>query len=458
MFGSLLTLVAALPAINAALTPIEVQGNAFYAGDDRFLIRGVDYLPGGSSNFTDPLIDSDNCKRDIEYFKDLGLNTIRVYSVDNSADHDECMQLLDDAGIYLILDVNTPKNSINRANPGPSYNTAYLQHVFATVDAFKGYDNLLGFFAANEVINDENTTTSAPYVKAVIRDMKAYIKAQANRTIPVGYSAADISTNREQQAKYFNCGSDDERLDMLGMNDYSWCGYSSFTQSGYDQKVQTYSGYGRPMFLSEFGCIKVTPRPFTEVESLYSTDMTSVFSGGLVYEYSEEENNYGLVEISSSGNITTKEDYDNLKSELAKVTDPSGDAGASSNNTASECPDYEEGVWEVRDSSLPSMPERASVYLSSGAGEPLGTDGQSTSEGDSEDDDSNSSTSASASATATADASDSSSSTSSASSSASSSGAASGNLVLIPNVLSAVVLGPAAVILSSFLLGSVLVL
>ena len=81
-----------ISSVSAALNPIEVKGNAFYAGDERFFIRGVDYLPGGSSNFKDPLIDADECKRDIEYFKDLGLNTIRVYSVDNSADHDDCMK------------------------------------------------------------------------------------------------------------------------------------------------------------------------------------------------------------------------------------------------------------------------------------------------------------------------------------------------------------------------------
>lgn len=448
MLGSFLTLLATASAVQAALQPITVKGNAFYVDNDRFLIRGVDYLPGGSSNFIDPLIDADNCKRDIAYFKDLGLNTIRVYSVDNSANHDDCMKQLDDAGIYLILDVNTPNNSINRASPSNSYNTAYLQHVFATIDAFKGYDNLLGLFAANEVINNENTTSSAPYVKAVIRDMKSYIKSQAKRSIPVGYSAADISINREQQAKYFNCGPDEERLDMFGMNDYSWCGESSFSISGYDQKVKDYSGYSRPMFLSEFGCIEVTPRPFTEIGSLYSTDMTSVFSGGLVYEYSEEENKYGLVSIGTDGSITKKDDYDNLKKELSGTTDPSGDAGASSDETASECPDYEAGVWEVKDSNLPSMPKRASSMISSGAGKPLGTNGPNTSYGD-EGDISDNQNAATASSTST------SSRTSGTGSSSSSAGASGG--VTVPNVLSAVVLGPAAVIMSSLLLGSLIV-
>jgi len=53
---------------------------------------------------------------------------------------------LADAGIYLILDVNTPQYSLNRKDPAPSYNDVYLQSVFATVEMFAKYDNTLAFF------------------------------------------------------------------------------------------------------------------------------------------------------------------------------------------------------------------------------------------------------------------------------------------------------------------------
>lgn len=149
-------------------------------------------------------------------FKDLGVNTIRVYMVDNSKDHDECMKAMAEAGIYLVLDANTPGYSINRADPYLSYNAAYLQNVFATIDMFAKYDNTLAFFSGNEVINEEKgTTVSAPYVKAVTRDMRNYIKAQKHREIPVGYSAADVAENRMQTAQYFNCGPDETRSDFF---------------------------------------------------------------------------------------------------------------------------------------------------------------------------------------------------------------------------------------------------
>src|SRR5262245_11146499 len=54
--------------------------------------------------------------------------------------------------------VNTPTNTINRNDPPNSYNAIYLQHVFATVDAFKGFSNTLAFFSGNEVVNDVNNT------------------------------------------------------------------------------------------------------------------------------------------------------------------------------------------------------------------------------------------------------------------------------------------------------------
>ena len=64
--------------------------------------------------------------------------------------------------------------------------------MFSVIEAFKGYDNVLGLIAGNEVVNDVKSAAVSPrYVKAVIRDMKNYIAAHVSRAIPIGYSAAD---------------------------------------------------------------------------------------------------------------------------------------------------------------------------------------------------------------------------------------------------------------------------
>lgn len=207
----------------------------------------MDYQPGGSSQATDPLADSTTCERDIPYFQQLGLNTIRVYTVDNSKNHDACMNALANAGIYLALDVNTPFYSLNRDSPGESYNPAYLQSIFATIDAFAGYSNTLLFFSGNEVINAANSTSAAPYVKAVTRDMRQYVAERGYRSIPVGYSAADVSENQYLMAQYMDCGDTPSRSDFYAINNYEWCDPSSFEKSGWNNVVAQYSNYSLPL-------------------------------------------------------------------------------------------------------------------------------------------------------------------------------------------------------------------
>jgi len=360
---------------SGSLPAVTVKGNAFFAGSDRFYIRGVDYQPGGSSQAADPIADESTCTRDIAEFKKLGINTVRVYTVDNSKNHDACMSALADAGIYLALDVNSPKYSINRNEPAESYNDVYLQSVFATIDAFAKYDNTLLFFSGNEVINADNNTDCAPYIKAVTRDMKQYIGSMGYRSIPVGYSAADVESNRYEMAAYMNCGSDDQRSDFFAFNDYSWCDPSSYTTSGWDQKVQKFSDYSIPLFLSEYGCI-TNERQFQEVSALYGTDMTPVYSGGLVYEYAEEGSGYGLVTIDGNSITEKTPDFDALMSALSK-NKPSGDGGYKSDGQPSECPS-ESDTWQVKDFSgeaLPAIPQGAVKYMKSGAGTGPGLSG-----------------------------------------------------------------------------------
>ncbi|KAJ3495955.1 hypothetical protein NLG97_g3019 [Lecanicillium saksenae] len=371
--------VAANPTKHAIAT-IKASGNAFWAGDKRFYIRGIDYQPGGDSARIDPLADKDMCTRDIKYFKDLGVNTIRVYTVDNSKDHKECMSALADAGIYLVLDVNTGGQngySLNRAAPALSYNAAYLQNVFATIEEFAQYDNTLAFFSGNEVINEAGNEFNAPYIKAVTRDMRAYITARKLRAIPVGYSAADVAENRLETAKYLNCGSDDVRSDFFAFNDYSFCN-TDFKTSGWDQKVKNFTNYGIPIFLSEYGCIKNRPRKFDEIEALMSSDMTGVYSGGMMYEYSYEKNKFGIVKLSGEngkGDVEKLGEYDNLKSSLTKYTSPTGDGGAARENKGVDCP-AKTSSWNVDPILLPIMPREAAKFMKDGAGKGPGLTGK----------------------------------------------------------------------------------
>jgi hypothetical protein len=236
-------------------------------------------------------------------------------------------------------------------------------------------DNLFVFFSGNEVINARNNTNAAPYIKAVTRDMKRYIGAQADRLIPVGYSAADVEENIYEQAVYLSCGDDDNaRSDFFAFNDYAWCDPSSFKESGWDRKVELYSNYSLPIFLSEFGCI-TNQRDWNEIEALMSENMTSVYSGGLAYEFTIEPNGYGIVELGDNG-AQPNDDFDRLAAQFAAHPSPSGPAGAKSANdvTHLDCPTESED-WPISTNNLPEIPKDAEELIRNGAGEAPGLDG-----------------------------------------------------------------------------------
>lgn len=353
-----------LAGVHAAIDPIVIKGSKFFykTSGTQFFMKGVAYQQEVNTNtsqtntdelnITDPLADSTTCKRDIEYLKKLQTNTIRVYAIDPSKDHEECMTALADAGIYVVADLSEPGLSINRDDPG--WTTDLYERYTSVVDEMMKYDNTLGFFAGNEVSNQPNNTQASAFVKAAVRDTKAYIKSKDYREIGVGYATNDDADIRENLANYFDCGNAEDAIDFWGYNIYSWCGESSYTKSGFDVRTKEFEKYNVPVFFAEYGCNTPRPRPFTEVGALYGSKMTEVWSGGIVYMYFEEANEYGLATI-SNGKVKTNEDFDNLSSQIAKAT-PTGvkmSEYTPSNTAAASCPEVTKGTWEAESSPLP---------------------------------------------------------------------------------------------------------
>jgi hypothetical protein len=201
------------------------------------------------------------------------------------------MTLLENAGIYVLQDLSNPGNSIIRDQP--EWTTSLFAGYAAVIDEMSKYTNTLGFFAGNEVSNQVNNTDASAFVKAAVRDSKAYIKTKGYRDIGVGYATNDDADIRLNLADYFNCGQAEEAIDFWGYNIYSWCGDSSFTKSGYDQRTKEFETYSVPAFFAEYGCNVPSPRVFTEVAAIYGSQMTGVWSGGIVYMYFQEANKYG---------------------------------------------------------------------------------------------------------------------------------------------------------------------
>lgn len=350
-------------AIAADLPSIEVVGNKFFYANNgsQFLIRGVAYQQNfenstsgsDSTNYVDPLADGDACKRDVKYLAASNTNVLRVYAVDPEKDHDDCMNTFADAGIYIIADLSEPDTSINRDSP--EWNLDLYQRYTSVVDMFANYTNVLGFFAGNEVSNNKTNTDASAFVKAAVRDMKSYIKDKG-WNFPVGYSSNDDEDIRVAIADYFSCGDLDERADFFGINMYEWCGDSTFSSSGYKDRTEEYQNLTIPVFFSEYGCNTERPRKFTEIGTIFSDDMTDVWSGGIVYMYFEEANEYGLVSVSGDS-VSTLGDYSYYSQEMNSI-DPSlaktADVGASSTVTLA-CP-ASAATWKASPS-LPPTPD-----------------------------------------------------------------------------------------------------
>ena len=295
--------------------------------------------------------------------------------------------------VYIWVDLDTFDTQVEQNTP--RWETDQRDAFAKVMDEFHQYDNVAGFFIGNEAITTANGSVTAPYIKAAARDMKAYRNEKGYRSIPIGYSAADIASLRPMLQNYLACGSNaSERLDFFSLNAYSWCGQSTYQQSGYDQLEKNSEDLHIPIFMSETGCNTVKPRDFKDQEALFG-EMSDVWSGSIIYEWIEEQNDYGLISygphvdpaspsappdgfprsgtffvahsthafrlMTSAGKPTPVEpDFPNLSAVWATLN-PTGVKASEYNPTNSPvaCPDYTASVWEVVPTSpLPTLGQK----------------------------------------------------------------------------------------------------
>lgn len=384
MFTTAISILALGAQLASAVPTIDIKGSDFINSEtgDRFQLLGVAYQPGGSSGYNpasgiDPLSDGDVCLRDAALMQRLGVNAIRVYNLDPDLNHDLCASIFNEVGIYMLLDVNSPLpgESINRDEPWTTYDSSYLNRTFAVVEAFKSYPNTLLFFSGNEVINDDaSASVVPPYMRAVTRDLKNYIKKNSARDIPVGYSAADVRDILVDTWNYLQCtttgdDSDPSRVDLFALNSYSWCGDSSFTTSSYNVLVSDLTGTSVPVFFSEYGCNVPAPRIFTEVPVIYGPLMTPVLSGGMVYEFSQEASNFGLVNINNDGSADVLPDYDTLQKQFSTLN-VTALQGLPAQNTSVTAPKCSASLISAKsfnsNFTLPAVPPGAQTLIDNG--------------------------------------------------------------------------------------------
>ncbi|KAI0271621.1 glycoside hydrolase family 72 protein [Gloeopeniophorella convolvens] len=334
-----LVVALSLSSSVSAIGKVSRSGRYLYNSDgSRFYIKGVAYQAQGATStdpnapfeeptsFTDPLADSAGCARDLPFLQQLQINTIRVYSVNASLNHDSCMQAFSSAGIYTILDLTLPVNgSIDRNSP--AWSTNLLDSYINTIDSFSKYDNVLAYNIGNEVVTSPNGTAALAFVKAAARDTKAYLKSKSSSAL-VGYAAIDgDDTWLDPLANYLSCdpsngNTDSTAIDIFGLNNYEWCGNSTFEQS-YAGKTGSFAGYNVVAYFSEFGCNDPSPRVWTEVPALFGSQATPVWSGGIAFSYfpaTSDQGQFGMITLSPDGStVIPNTDFENLKTMYDQV-------------------------------------------------------------------------------------------------------------------------------------------
>lgn len=122
-----------------------------------------------------------------------------------------------------------------------------------------------------------------------------------------------------------------------------WCGNSTF-EASYAGVEANFAGYNVAAYFSEFGCISGgTPRPWTEVGAILSSDMSPVWSGGIAFSYfpaSSAAGQFGMVTVSSDGKtVTTSQDFDNLKTQYTAASPPNSPSQSAAGSTSyPSCP------------------------------------------------------------------------------------------------------------------------
>lgn len=136
-------------------------------------------------------------------------------------------------------------------------------------------------------------------------------------------------------------------------------------ESGYDQLYDDLETYPIPLFFSENGCkgqddTSEPNRKFSDQPSIYGRDMNDRISGNIIYEWSEEVNEYGLISYVGSGALLTLSkmgDFTRLSKQWATLT-PAGVEKTAYNPsmTKPSCPGFASGSWSLKaNAALPTI-------------------------------------------------------------------------------------------------------
>jgi hypothetical protein len=213
------------------------------------------------------------------------------------------MQLLQDAGIYVLVDMQVPGSSSfdSGVDKYTYFGESSLSFWNSIVDSLHQFTNVLGF-----VVSLTGDRANIAYYLALfrshVRDVKAHIKSQKYREIPVG---ADAWGNGALPVlDFMTCGSPETAIDFLSLLPPSMDSFlsenSSSLTSVFYKMADDYKNASVPIVLS-YGHEANSSQDFGEIQTLYSAPVTDVFSGVNIMEWIQNDSgvtDMGMTSIS----------------------------------------------------------------------------------------------------------------------------------------------------------------
>lgn len=288
--------------------------------------------PQDKESYIDPLGEDwlPELRKDIPFFRQLGINTIFVDHADPTQSPERALQLLQDEGIYVLLELFTNIHfdgsyRVQAADIDLSrlYSPSKVRKNLAIVSQTAHFTNVFGYSISQSDLVSSGSTKTAALHRAAVRDTKLFLRKSGARQVPVGANLLCTQQFRLGDLQYMTAGSLEERVDFMAFAVYDWVGPSSFFISGYKNLCEAFEPYPVPMFWAEYGAAyHGRSRIMDEVECVFSPDMTGVVSGGFLYMFGHTETKHG--DTKSSGHANDKDDNSEDESEADLDEDDSG--------------------------------------------------------------------------------------------------------------------------------------
>jgi hypothetical protein len=190
------------------------------------------------------------------------------------------MQLLKDAGIYVLVAFHNPDST--RIDVGPytstTFSAATLRFHISIVDSLQQYQNVLGFIISTST-SDFVLARHLPTFRAYARDIKAHIKSTNSRSIPVGAEVVD--NGGLPVLDYMTCGSPESAIDFYIVSRLDEEGAMVET---HNQRAKAYRNASVPL-IANYGHAANRSTSFEEIPYLYQAPITDVFSGVYINEW-----------------------------------------------------------------------------------------------------------------------------------------------------------------------------